>query len=181
MIGGVTRHMLPHLHGFPHLHVKRPLYKWRFPFNTNSGVRFRKFQVPHGTVHFGCTDPAQATARLVIVLVSRLQNSGTGVHTDFVKWKGTFRSDRPEMTRNGQRGPLSKLVPNIPVGPNRNGRSIWWTNWNFRNLGLNAKRPNITEHLWGNKECAESAWPANQAGSPHTIKPAPKKGRKSFV
>ena len=25
MIGGVTRHMLPHLCGIPHLHVNRPL------------------------------------------------------------------------------------------------------------------------------------------------------------
>ena len=25
MIGGVTRHMLPHLSGVPHLHVNRPL------------------------------------------------------------------------------------------------------------------------------------------------------------
>ena len=25
MIGGVTRHMLPHLSGNPHLHVNRPL------------------------------------------------------------------------------------------------------------------------------------------------------------
>ena len=25
MLGGVTRHMLPHLPGVPHFHVKRPL------------------------------------------------------------------------------------------------------------------------------------------------------------
>ena len=30
------------------------------------------------TVHYDCTDPTQATARLVIVLVSRIQKSGTG-------------------------------------------------------------------------------------------------------
>ena len=34
--------------------------------------------MPNGTVHSGCTDPTQATARLVIVLVSRIQKSGTG-------------------------------------------------------------------------------------------------------
>ena len=27
MLGGVTRHMLPHLPGVPHLHVNRPLKK----------------------------------------------------------------------------------------------------------------------------------------------------------
>ena len=53
-------------------------------------------------------DPTQATARLVIVLVSRMQKSGTR-NNNFVKWKGTFgptdlqrwsqifRSDRTEM------------------------------------------------------------------------------------
>ena len=42
-----------------------------------------------------CTDPTQATARLVIVLVSRIQKSGTE-DNNFVKWKGTFWSDRPK-------------------------------------------------------------------------------------
>ena len=50
----------------------------RFPFNKNSSVKLRKFHVPNGTVHYDCTDPTQATARLVIVLVSRIQKSGTG-------------------------------------------------------------------------------------------------------
>ena len=71
-------------------------FRWgRFPFSKNSGLKFRKFPVPDGTVHFGCTDPTQATAHLVIVLASRIQKSGTG-NNDFVKWKGTFRSDRPK-------------------------------------------------------------------------------------
>ena len=52
----------------------------------------RKCYVSNGTVHSGCTDPTQSTARL-IVLVRRIQNSGTG-DNNFVKWKGTFRSDR---------------------------------------------------------------------------------------
>ena len=38
-------------------------------------------------------DPTHATARLVIVLVSRIQKSGTG-DNNFFKWKGKFRSDR---------------------------------------------------------------------------------------
>ena len=40
----------------------------RFPFNKNSSVKLRKFHVPNGTVHYDCTDPAQA----------RIQKSGTG-------------------------------------------------------------------------------------------------------
>ena len=39
----------------------------RFPFNKNSGLKFRKLHVLNGTVHSGCTDPTQATARFVIV------------------------------------------------------------------------------------------------------------------
>ena len=37
----------------------------RFPFNKNSGWKFRKFYVFNGTAHSGCTDPTQATARLI--------------------------------------------------------------------------------------------------------------------
>ena len=59
----------------------------------------------------------QATARLVIVLVNRIQKSGAGVN-NFVKWKGTFRSDRPEMTRDGQRG-----LPGLKAGPEYSGRT----------------------------------------------------------
>ena len=67
----------------------------RFPFNKNLGLKFRKFHVPDGTVHSGCTDPTQATACLVIVLASRIQKRGTG-DNNLVKWKGTFRSNRPK-------------------------------------------------------------------------------------
>ena len=47
-----------------------------------------------GTVHSSRTDQTKATASLGIVLVSRIQFSGPG--ENFVKWKGTFRSDRPD-------------------------------------------------------------------------------------
>ena len=40
-------------------------------------LKFRKFHMSIGTVHSGCTDPIQVTARLVIVLVSRIQKSDT--------------------------------------------------------------------------------------------------------
>ena len=60
-----------------------------------SSLKFRNFHSPSWTVHSGCTDPTQATAHLVIILVSQIQNNGTGDKC-FVKWKGTFRSDRPK-------------------------------------------------------------------------------------
>ena len=45
---------------------------------------------------------------------------------------------------NGQSGPPSKLVPNIPVGPNRSGQFYLISNQNIRNFGLNGKRPMST-------------------------------------
>ena len=56
-------------------------------------LKFQKFHVHHGTAYLGCTYPTQATAHLVIVLVSRMQKSGTG-QNNFVKWKGTFWSNK---------------------------------------------------------------------------------------
>ena len=47
----------------------------------------------------GCTDQTKATASLVIVLVSSIQISGSG-ENNFVKWKGTFRSDRLDQIRS---------------------------------------------------------------------------------
>ena len=72
-------------------------FKGRFLSNKNSALKFRIFHVPNGKVHSGCTDPTQATACLLIVLVSRIQKSGTG-DNNLVKWKDI--SVRPtEMTR----------------------------------------------------------------------------------
>ena len=55
--------------------------------------------MPSGTVHSSCTDQTKTTASLVIVLVSRIQISGPG-ENNFVKWKGTFRFDRPDQFRS---------------------------------------------------------------------------------
>ena len=46
----------------------------RFPFIKNSGLKFRKLHVLSGTVHSGCTDPIQATARFVIVASQHTHN-----------------------------------------------------------------------------------------------------------
>ena len=86
--------------------------------------RFEISEIPRAQwmVHSSCTDPTQATAHLVLVLVSRIQESGSG-NNNFVKWKGTFRSERPtdRNDQTGQSGSPSKLVPNISAGPNRSG------------------------------------------------------------
>ena len=46
--------------------------------------------------------------------------------------------------RTGESGPPSKLVPNIAVGPNRNGLFHFISIRNFRNFGLNGKGPDVT-------------------------------------
>ena len=45
-----------------------------FHSTKNSGLKFRKFHVLNGTVHSGCTDPTQATARFVIVASQHTHN-----------------------------------------------------------------------------------------------------------
>ena len=43
MIGGVTRHMLPHLSGVPHLHVNSPL-KWGWGWGPGWNLNLPKFR-----------------------------------------------------------------------------------------------------------------------------------------
>ena len=101
-------------------------FKGRFLSNKNSALKFRIFHVPNGKVHSGCTDPTQATPCLLIVLVSRIQKSGTG-DNNLVKWKDISVRPTDRNDQTGQNGPPSKVVSNIAVVPNRN----------FRNFGLN--------------------------------------------
>ena len=46
----------------------------RFPFNKNSGLKFRKLHVLDGTVHSGCADLTQATVRFVVVASQHTHN-----------------------------------------------------------------------------------------------------------
>ena len=104
-----------------------------FPFNKKSSLKFQKFHVPSGTVHSGCTDQTQATAHLVIVLVSRMLKSSTG--------------DNQRELSNGKRylDSLIKIsglvIVVIPVGLNQNGAFDLISNRNFQNFGLNGKQP----------------------------------------
>ena len=65
--------------------------RW-FPFSKNPGLKFRTFHVPNATTR---PDPTQATSRLVIILVSRIQKSVTE-DNNFVH-NQIFLSDRTEM------------------------------------------------------------------------------------
>ena len=76
---------------------------------------------PNGSLHSGCIDPTQATARLVIVLVTRIQGSSTG-NNNFVKWKETFRFYRPKWPDRWKRSTL-KAGPEC-FGQTKSKRSI---------------------------------------------------------
>ena len=124
----------------------------RFLFNKNSGLKFRKFHVSNGTVHCGCSDPTQATGWLVIVNCKH----------DPKEWY--WGQQFWEMERNisvrptNISGPPLKLVPNILVRPNEMIRSIWCTNRNFRNFGLNGKRPLFSLNSYQKNQLGQD-WP----------------------
>ena len=111
----------------------------RFPFNKNFGLKFQKFQVPSRAVHSGWTDPTQATARLVIVLVSRIQKSGSG--QQFCQMERDISVPPTEMTRLVKVDHLQSWSRIFRSDQTEMVRSIWCTNRNFRNFGLNGKRP----------------------------------------
>ena len=71
---------------------------------------------------------------MVIVLVSRLQKSGT-------RYKNLANGKEP--SRTDQIRPSLKVLLNIPVGPNRNDPFHLISNRNFLNFGLNGKRPTV--------------------------------------
>ena len=128
-----------------------PLWPWGVSLD-NAGMlsiqqkfQFEVSEIPcalNGMAHSGCTDPTQATTRLVIVLVGKIQKSGTGDNS-FASAKGHVGlTDRNDQT--GQRGPPSKVFPNIPVGPNQNGP---FHLKDFRNFWLNGKSPRFEHFL----------------------------------
>ena len=128
----------------------------RFPFNKNSGSKFRKFHLPNGTVHSGCTDSTQATARLVIVLVSRIQKRGTGDNI-LSNGQGHFGPTNWN-DQTSQSGPPSKLIPNIPVGPNRNGPFHLMYQPNFPEFWVEWKAPLVYIILINILVCVACAW-----------------------
>ena len=86
-------------------------------------MKFRKCHVPNGTVHSGCIHPTRTTARLVIVLVSRIQKSGTG-DNNFVKWKGPFY---PGCQRRFMRGFRFRKRPTKRRSLAR--KNLWYPGW----------------------------------------------------
>ena len=87
-----------------------------------------------------CTNPIQATERLVVVLVSRIQKSSAR-DNNFVKGKGEFGpTDRNDQT--GQSGPLQRWSKILRSDRTKMVRSInLISKRNFRNFGMNGKRP----------------------------------------
>ena len=76
-------------------------------------MKFRKFHVP---------------MKRYIPTQARIQNSGGTGDNNFVNCKKDI-----SVWPNGQSAPPSKLVPNIPVGPNQSGQFYLTSNQNIRN------------------------------------------------
>ena len=83
----------------------------------------------------------------VIVLISRIQKSSTKAN-NFVKWQGTFWSDRPKW-------PDRSKWTTFKAGHKYSGqtKSKWTipfdqTNRNFQNFGLNGNRAPLDSSLW---------------------------------
>ena len=95
--------------------------------------------MPNGTVHSGCTDPTQATARLVFDTKERYW----GEQFCQVERDISGPTDRNDQT--GQGRPPSKLVPNIPVGPNRNGPFHLMYQLKFPEFGVEWKAPQAVD------------------------------------
>ena len=101
--------------------------------------------MPNGTVHSVCTDPTQATARLVIVLVRRIQKSGTR-ENNFGKMERDSSVGPTEMTGPVKVDHLQRCSQIFQSDRTELVRSI--CNRNFRNFGLNGKRPYISLAAW---------------------------------
>ena len=87
----------------------------RFPFNKNSDLKLRKFLVP---ILVAQTRPKPPRVLLLFLWVGyKTAVLGTTILSNGKGHSGP--TDRNDQT--GQSGQRSKLVPNIPVEPNRNG------------------------------------------------------------
>ena len=97
-------------------------------------------------IPFAHSDPTQATARLVIVLVMKSgYKRGLLGTTILSNAKGHFGpTDRSDQT--GHSGPPSKLVPNIPIGPNRNGPFHLMNQPKFPEFWIEWKAPEVSGH-----------------------------------
>ena len=76
------------------------------PFNKNCGLKFRKFHVLNGTVHSGCTDPTQATARFVIVASQHTHNYALKVKSKYCLYPKEHST-----VEKGRRNPISCRKP----------------------------------------------------------------------
>ena len=90
-------------------------------------------------------DPTQASAACYC-LVSRIKRSDTR-DNNFVKWRGTFWFDRPNDQSPVKVDHLQGWSQIFPSDQTKMDHSIWSTNWNFRNFGLNGNKAPLGSSL----------------------------------
>ena len=79
----------------------------------------------------------------VIVLVRRIQKSSTRAN-NFVKWRGTFWFNQSPVKVDHLQG-WSRIFQSDQTEMDH---SIWSTNWNFWNFGLNGNKEPLDSSLW---------------------------------
>ena len=89
-------------------------------------------------VHSGCTDPTQATARLVIVLIGRIQKKRYWGQ-QFCQMEGDISVRPTEMTRPVKVDHLQSWYRIFRSDQTEMVRTIWCTNRSFGSFGLNGK------------------------------------------
>ena len=132
----VTTFGVPYGMNMPHVFLHVSNYG-RFHATKKNRLEISEIPRAQWNVHSGWTDPTQATGTLdmVIVIVRRIQKSSTG-DNNFVN------SVRPiEITRPVKVDHFRSWSRILRSDQNKMIRSIWCTNRNFRNFGLNGMHP----------------------------------------
>ena len=119
---------------------------WRFLFNKNSGLKFRKFHVPNGWY----IPVAQTRLRVWFLFLYAGYKRAVQRTTILSNEKGHFGpSDQPtEMTRPVKVDHLQSWSWIFRSDQTEMVRSIWCTNGNFRNFGLMESARSLSKQNW---------------------------------
>ena len=110
-----------------------------FPFNKNSVLKCRKFHLFNWTVHSGCSDPTQAH-RAFGYRSCKQDTRKRYRRQQFCRMKRDISVPLTEIARPVKVNHLQSCSQIFRSDQTKMVRSIWCTNRNFRNFGLNGKR-----------------------------------------
>ena len=115
-----------------------------FPFNKNCGLKFRKFHVPNGTVHSGCTDTPDTSHRVFGYCPCKHDAKELFWGQHFCQMERDISVRPTEMTRPVKEDHLQSWSCIYPSDQTEMVRSIWCTNRNFRKFWVELKAPRLS-------------------------------------